>query len=233
MRIDIKGDIVDDDMLEFYEWWGAPATAPKSVLAALNQAAEGEEIDVYINSPGGSVFAGAEIYSELRQRNVTVHITGLAASAASVIACAGRRTLISPAGCMMIHNVQTWAKGDYRDMQKMADTLKKVNQTISTAYTEKTGKEEKELLRLMDAETWMPAAVCVEQGFCDGVEERRQEKENKTLRPAAGFGTTLSEEQIERARREIAAAKAKPAVAEEKKKAAAKLRLLNLRRTSK
>lgn len=208
MRIDISGDVIDNDLQRIYDWIGFDGTSPRKVKAALDAAKPGEAIDVYINSPGGSVFAGAEIYSMLREKNATVHISGLAASAASVIACAGTRTLISPAGCMMIHNVQSWTEGDYRDMLSMAETLRAVNRTIIGAYTEKTGKDARELQRLMDAETWMPAAECVEHGFCDAIEERPAKKEARAGKLAARAGLSLSDEQIERARAEIAAADA-------------------------
>ena len=230
MRIDIKGDIVDDEMMEIYEWFGIPAVCPKAVAEQLAGAADDEPIDVYINSYGGSVFAGADIYSELRGRkNVTVIVTGIAASAASVIACAGRPTLISPAGCMMIHNASGGAYGDYHDLERTAGALKQVNRTVCGAYTEKTGKAEQELLRLMDRETWMNAADAVENGFCDGVAERPAEKDAGTkARPAAaGMCASLTAEQIERARREIAKAKKKAPA--DKRKAEARLRLLRMK----
>lgn len=227
MRIDVRGDIVEDELLRFYEWWGAPATAPGAVIKQLKEAKDGEAIDVYINSPGGSVFAGAEIYSELRGRNVTVHITGLAASAASVIACAGKKTLISPAGCMMIHNVQGGAWGDYHELERTAEALKQVGRTISSAYEEKTGKTEKELLKLMDAETWMNAADCVANGFCDAVEERPVEAKKTARMAAAAGGFTLTPEMIEKARAALDG-KAKPESGSRAERARAKLKLLGL-----
>jgi ATP-dependent Clp endopeptidase proteolytic subunit ClpP len=226
MRIDIKGDIVDDELLEVYEWFGIPAVSPKAVRDKLAEAEDGEEITVYINSYGGSVFAGAEIYEELRSRNVTVIVAGIAASAASVITCAGRPTLISPAGCMMIHNVSGGAYGDYHEMEKTAETLKRVNRTVCGAYMEKTGKTEAELLKLMDRETWLNANDAVEFGLCNGVTERPAEKDaGAKARPAAaGMCAALTADQIERARREIA--KARAADGDRKRKAQARLRLL-------
>jgi len=228
MRIDIRGDIVEDELVKIYEWYKWPCTSPGGVAKALAEAQDGEEIDVYISSPGGSVFAGAEIYELLRQRSVTVHITGLAASAASVIACAGARTLISPAGAVMIHNVRTLVEGDYRDMEQAARTLKEVNRTISSAYMEKTGKTEKELLKLMDAETWMNAADSVANGFCDAVEAR---PEKKQARPAASMGLSLTEEQIETAQAAIekeARDRAASKSGAEMKKARARLKLMKV-----
>ena len=226
MRIDIKGDIIDDDLQEVYEYFGIPAVCPKSVTDQLAEAADDEPIDVYINSYGGSVFAGADIYSELRGRNVTVYITGLAASAASVIACSGRRTLISPAGCVMAHNASGGAYGDYHVMEKTAETLKSINRTITGAYMEKTGKTEQELLKIMDRETWMNASDAVANGFCDGVIERPAEKDAAAqVKPAAaGMSASLTAEQIAHARREIA--KAKSADDDRKRKAVASMRLL-------
>ena len=133
--------------------------------------ANGEDLEVEINSGGGSVFAGSEIYTALKsyKGNVTVKIVGLAASAASVIAMAGKKVLMSPTAQMMIHNVSSRAEGDYREMEHTAEILKSANDTIANAYRLKTGKEQKELLSLMDKETWMTAQKAKELGFIDEI----------------------------------------------------------------
>ncbi len=170
MKINIKGPIISNSDAWIYEWFGIEATSPSMVDKAIEKA-NGEDLEVEINSGGGSVFAGSEIYTALKsyKGNVTVKIVGLAASAASVIAMAGKKVLMSPTAQMMIHNVSSRAAGDYREMEHTADILKNANDTIANAYRLKTGKEQKELLSLMDNETWMTAQKAKELGFIDEV----------------------------------------------------------------
>ena len=169
-KINIKGPIVGNSEAWIYEWFGIEATSSKSVNDSLSQA-DGEDIEVEINSGGGSVFAGSEIYTALKSYpgNVTVKIVGLAASAASVIAMAGKKVLMSPTAQMMIHNVSSCAAGDYREMEHAAEILKSANDTIANAYRLKTGKTQEELLKLMDNETWMTAQKAKELGFIDEI----------------------------------------------------------------
>lgn len=170
MKVNIKGPIVGNSDAWIYEWFGIEATSPSMVDKAIEKA-NGEDLEVEINSGGGSVFAGSEIYTALKSYpgNVTVKIVGLAASAASVIAMAGKKVLMSPTAQMMIHNVSSCAEGDYREMEHTAEILKNANDTIANAYRLKTGKEQKELLSLMDKETWMTAQKAKELGFIDEI----------------------------------------------------------------
>ena len=170
MKVNIKGPIVGNSDAWIYEWFGIEATSPSMVDKAIEKA-NGEDLEVEINSGGGSVFAGSEIYTALKSYpgNVTVKIVGLAASAASVIAMAGKKVLMSPTAQMMIHNVSSCAAGDYREMEHTAEILKSANDTIANAYRLKTGKTQEELLRLMDNETWMTAQKAKELGFIDEV----------------------------------------------------------------
>ena len=170
MKVNIKGPIVGNSEAWIYEWFGIEATSPNSVNKVLEKA-NGEDIEVEINSGGGSVFVGSEIYTALKSYsgNVTVKIVGLAASAASVIAMAGKKVLMSPTAQMMIHNVSSCAAGDYREMEHTAEILKSANDTIANAYRLKTGKAQEELLALMDHETWMTAEKAKELGFIDEI----------------------------------------------------------------
>ena len=170
MKVNIKGPIVGNSDAWIYEWFGIEATSPSMVDKAIEKA-NGEDLEVEINSGGGSVFAGSEIYTALKsyKGNVTVKIVGLAASAASVIAMAGDKVMMSPTAQMMIHNVSSRAEGDYRDMEHTADVLKNADNTIANAYRIKTGKTQEELLALMDNETWMTAQKAKELGFIDEV----------------------------------------------------------------
>jgi ATP-dependent Clp endopeptidase proteolytic subunit ClpP len=170
-KINIKGVIVPNDYKEVYEWLGMEAVSPKEILDQLNQAKKGEIIEVEINSGGGSVYAGSEIYTALMEYkgDVIVSIVGIAASAASVIAMAGTTTKISPTAQIMIHNVSSGVIGDYRDLQHEAEVIKNYNVSIANAYVLKTGLSQDELLKLMDAETWLNAQQAKEKGFVDEV----------------------------------------------------------------
>lgn len=129
------------------------------------------DITVWINSPGGDCVAAAQIYNMLREYegNVTVKIDGIAASAASVIAMAGDKVLMSPVSMMMIHNPMTIAFGDSGEMQRAIDMLASVKDSIINAYELKTGLSRTKLAHLMDAETWMDAGKAVELGFADDI----------------------------------------------------------------
>lgn len=130
-------------------------------------------ITIWLNSPGGDCVAASQIYTMLMTYpdTVTVKIDGIAASAASVIAMAGSRVLMSPTSMMMIHNPSTAVEGDHRDMQKAIDVLEEVKQSIINAYELKTGQSRTTLSHLMEDETWMNAKKAVELGFADGIME--------------------------------------------------------------
>ena len=131
-------------------------------------------ITVWINSPGGDCVAAAQIYNMLREYegNVTVKIDGIAASAASVIAMAGDKVLMSPVSMMMIHNPMTIAFGDSGEMQRAIGMLSSVKDSIINAYELKTGLSRVKLAHLMDAETWMDANKAIELGFADEIIQR-------------------------------------------------------------
>ena len=128
-------------------------------------------VTVWINSPGGDCVAAAQIYNMLMDypADVTVKIDGIAASAASVIAMAGTRVLMSPVAVMMIHNPLTFALGDSDEMRKAIQLLDEVKESIINAYEIKTGLSRTRLSHLMDAETWMNANKALELGFCDEI----------------------------------------------------------------
>ena len=144
-------------------------------------------ITVWINSPGGDCIAASQIYTMLMdyKGDVTVKIDGIAASAASVIAMAGTKVLMSPTAMMMIHNPATIAMGDHEDMQKAIEMLDEVKESIINAYEIKSGQSRAKISHLMDAETWMNANKAVELGFADGVLE--DEKLKDVIVPAYAF----------------------------------------------
>ncbi|MBQ9613091.1 MAG: Clp protease ClpP [Lachnospiraceae bacterium] len=188
MIFNISGDIVSNDDAVFYKWFGWDATCPKHVRNALANLTPGEKFEVKINSGGGSVFAGKEIYSILRGRDdVEIEIESIAGSAASVIAMANKCKM-SPVATLMIHNVSIYgAGGDYRDMDKYSEILRNENETLANAYCEKTGKEKQEILDLMNQETWLSAQKAVELGFVDGIIE-------SNISMSASIGMRLTDE---------------------------------------
>ena len=141
-------------------------------------------ITICINSPGGDCIAASQIYSMLMdyKGDVTIKIDGIAASAASVIAMAGTKVLMSPTALMMIHNPSTTAFGDHRDMAKAIELLDEVKESIINAYAIKTNKSRAVLSHLMDDETWMNANKAIELGFADGILE-----DTKKITPAESY----------------------------------------------
>ena len=135
------------------------------------------DITVWLNSPGGDCVAAAQIYNMLMdyKGSVTVKIDGIAASAASVIAMAGTKVLVSPVSMLMLHNPMTATFGDSDEMQKAIEMLHEVKESIINAYEIKTGLSRAKLSRLMDAETWMDAHKAVELGFADGILQREEQ----------------------------------------------------------
>ena len=173
----LNGEISDES------WFGDEVT-PKLFRADLDKC-QGV-ISVWINSPGGDVFAAAQIYNMLMDypHNVTVKIDGLAASAASVIAMAGTEVQMSPVAMMMIHNPMTVAIGDSAEMQKASAMLDEVKESIMNAYEIKTGLSRTKISHLMDAESWFNAKKAVELGFADKIlfsDDAEEAGEDKSL----------------------------------------------------
>lgn len=128
-------------------------------------------VTIFLNSPGGDCIAASQIYTMLMDYtgDVTIKIDGIAASAASVIAMAGTKVLMSPTALMMIHNPMTMAYGNHAEMEKAIEMLDEVKESIINAYEIKTGMSRARLSHLMDAETWMNAAKAIELGFADDI----------------------------------------------------------------
>lgn len=168
--VKINGDIVPNDDKWIYDWLGWEATSPADIESVIGSMSPGEILEVYINSGGGSVRAGQEIYTMLKRRDdVVIEIQSMAGSAAGVIAMAGRNR-ISPVGMIMIHNVSiSGASGDYHAMQKNVEILQQMNAALAAAYTEKSGMELKAVLEIMDRETWLTANQCLDYGFVDEI----------------------------------------------------------------
>lgn len=149
-------------------FWGDEIT-PQMLRDELN-AGEGD-VTVWINSPGGNVFAAAEIYTMLKdyKGSITVKIDAIAASAASVVAMAGDTVQMSPVAMLMIHDPSTVAMGNTKDMEKAIEVLNEVKESIINAYASKSGLSHARIANLMSNETWMNAKKAVELGFADEV----------------------------------------------------------------
>ena len=147
-------------------FWGDEIT-PQSFRDELY--AEEGDITLWLNSPGGNVFAAAEIYTMIRDypHRVTVKIASIAASAASVIAMAGNTVQMSPTALLFVHDPSTIAMGNARDMEKAIATLNEVKESIINAYMAKTGLSHNRISKLMSDETWINAKKAVELGFAD------------------------------------------------------------------
>ncbi len=155
-------------------WWGDEVT-PKEFKSDLDNLGEIDTLNIYINSPGGDVFAGQTIYSILKRHKAhkNVYIDGLAASIASVIAMAGNTIFMPKNAMMMIHNPWTIGMGNAKDFRKLAEDLDKIRESLIAAYEGHSALTRDEIIEIMDSETWLTATECEEYGFCDVVEEEK------------------------------------------------------------
>lgn len=164
----IEGQIADET------WFGDEVTPQQFKNDLISGTGD---ITLWINSPGGDVFAAAQIYNMLMdyQGDVHVIIDGLAASAASVIAMAGTTVSMSPVAMMMIHNPWTFAQGEAKDMAKVIEMLGEIKESIINAYELRTGLSRTKISHLMDSESWFNAKKAVELGFADKVLFEKEE----------------------------------------------------------
>lgn len=196
MRINIYGVIIPNDYKWYFDYFDEDCTCPRDVNNILTEAS-GEEVEVYINSPGGVIDAGSEIYTMLReyQGDIKIKIVGQACSAASIIAMAGHCEM-SPTALMMVHCVSTYAGGNHSDMEHMAEVLRTADDALSNAYTAKSGMSKEEVLAMMEKETWLTAEQAQERGLIDGI----MFEEKEPLRLTASNFELPSEEKMNRIR---------------------------------
>lgn len=179
VKINIRGVIIPNDYKWYYDWFGEDSTCPKDVHSILDTITDGDEIEVYINSPGGVIDVGSEIYTALRKVsdkcNLKIYIVGEACSAASVIAMAGYSEM-SPTALMMVHCVSSGARGNHNDLEHMAEVLRTADRAMCTAYSSKSGMTEKEALAMMEAETWLTAEEAKKRNLIDAVMFQKEEE---------------------------------------------------------
>ena len=158
--------------LDIYDVIGIDGISSARVRETLSKT-KTPRILVRIDSPGGDVFDGIAIYNDLVRHPASVHveITGLAASAASVIAMAGDRIEIAESAFVMIHKAWSFALGNEADMIKTAEVLAKVDRSLVSVYARATGQSEDTVIRWMEAETWFSGTEAVQAGLADAVTE--------------------------------------------------------------
>ena len=171
LELYIYGDVEGDG----YDWWRDEVIRSETSANAFRDALAAHpnvtQIDLYINSYGGSVFEGTAIYNQLRRHpaHKTVYVDGFACSIASVIAMAGDEVVMPRNTLMMIHNMWMGAVGNATELRKAADDLDVINAAGRQAYLEKAGEklDETALTDMMDAETWLTAEQCIQYGLAD------------------------------------------------------------------
>ncbi|EPU43087.1 peptidase [Streptococcus agalactiae LDS 623] len=169
-RINLKGPLIANNSQEVYDYYGMEAASAKSIIEKLPE--DNSDIILEVNSNGGLVTVGSEIYTALRnyKGKVTAEITGMAASAASVAVMGADKVVMSPTAQMMVHKALfNWVAGNSDDLDKASNALKSSDKAIVNAYVAKTGKSEDEIMDLMRNETFMSAREAVENGFADEV----------------------------------------------------------------
>lgn len=153
------------------DWFG-DGVDPTALVKEIN-GIKADALHVRINSPGGSVFDGYAIYNAIKRfkGSVTVHVDGLAASIASVIAMAGDEIRMGEGAFFMIHDPWTMAFGTAEDFRKTADSLEKIRESIVGTYERRAALSRDEISSMMQEESWIDAAEAVEMGFADALED--------------------------------------------------------------
>lgn len=176
-----KGDDLCLDIMDIIgaDFFGDGVTA-SSVMAAMAEAKDAKSITVNINSPGGDAFEGVAIYNLLKAsgKPVAVNVVGLAASAASIIAMAGKTRVMNLGTQMMIHEALAMGAGHADDLRQLADTLDTVSNSIADIYAAETGLTKDKVLSLMKAETWMNAEDAKNDGFVTAVSKDQAKVKN-------------------------------------------------------
>lgn len=165
---------------DYYDWWTdqevKSETSANHFRDELTKHSDVEQINIYINSYGGSVYEGTAIYSQLKRHPAqkTVYIDGFACSIASIIAMAGDKVVMPKNTLMMIHDIWNWVCGNAKQLRKAADDLDVIMEGNRQAYLQKSkGKiTEEKLIKMLEEETWLTADMCLEYGFCDEILEK-------------------------------------------------------------
>ncbi|WP_099329102.1 head maturation protease, ClpP-related [Clostridium paraputrificum] len=179
--------LYDDIEGDSENWWTGEVTesetSAKHIKKVLEEAGEVTQINLFINSYGGSVKEGLGIYNQLKRKNCqkTAYIDGFACSIASVIAMACDKVVMGTNSLMMIHHASTCAWGNSEELRKQANDLDVIDQASCSSYLSKAGDKltEEKLTELLDNQTWLNAKQCIEYGLADEIvgEEDKNIKE--------------------------------------------------------
>ena len=166
----MKGEVIPDDYSDVYDFLNYKYFSPQSISDALKNA-NGEDVTLEINSPGGYIDAGSEMYTALKKYpgNVTAQVVGQACSAASWIALAADKVEMSPTAQMMIHRVSGGVEGNVDDFASAMQSLDSMDQAYVDLYSKRTGLDKQEVYRMMCETTWMNAKQAVDKGFADSI----------------------------------------------------------------
>lgn len=194
MRLTCNGYVVADEDAWLYRWFDIPVFSPADVRQAIQENPEGEELVLEINSGGGSVFAGFEMYSVLRAAGIPTRaeVQSLAASAASVLMLGCEQVWISPVAQVMVHLPSTGTEGDRVAHKESIKILDSITESILNGYEAKVkGKRTREeLARMMAASTWLTAQEALDAGLVDGIlyQDEGEQILPKNITNAVGFG---------------------------------------------
>ena len=168
---EIEEELESASDLFVYDMIGAGGITAKNVVDDLGKIGNSTPVNLRINSAGGDVFEGIAMYNSLKKHegNISVEIEGLAASMASIIMLAGDSITASENSLIMIHNPSIGIQGESKDLSKKAELLDKIKTQMVDIYTSKTGLDEKEVIKMMDNETWLTAQEAKDYGFIDNV----------------------------------------------------------------
>lgn len=173
-------------------WWDEEAVSAKNIKVILKDITD-DTIHVHINSGGGDVFDGITIHNLLKSHGakIIVHVDGLAASAASLIAMAGDEIHMPENAIMMVHNASTFAYGNKDEIQKTIDALKTIDNAVMKSYMGKFVGTEEEMKTLLDNETWLSAQEALGFGLATQIVEEVEETEAVTDEQKEVFKNSL------------------------------------------
>lgn len=171
MEIKLNGTIMDNEFAEIMRFWGyTDVTCPADIKSKLDEA-DGEDITLYINSGGGQLMAGYEIFCDLRlySGKITAHVQSMAASAATVPMMACDKRVAEVVSIICIHNPSTVASGDHKEFKKTAEELDTIKNSIMNAYEPKLKISREEIAALMDEDKLLDVNQALEYGIIDEV----------------------------------------------------------------
>lgn len=169
-RFDVRGVMIPNDYKWYYDWFGEDSTCPADLKKILDIFQPGDELEVFINSPGGVIDVGSEIYTMLRSHaeETKIYITGEACSAASIVAMAAYCEM-SPTALLMVHCVSSGANGNHNAMEKAAEILRTADEALCSAYVAKAGMSKEDALAMMEHETWLTAQQAMDNKLIDKI----------------------------------------------------------------